>query len=191
MDEKNKSGRRRKKLSLTIAVVAVFAVIIAAGGVGLGIWHEQPGFCNTLCHQPMDAYVKSYESEGTLMVSQHREADVTCLQCHEPTIKEQLTEAGQWMKGSFRMDQNGMLTTVGVRADKTFCTGDQCHDFAEVVATTENWNGELDTNPHRSHQGVGIDCSNCHSAHEPSYLLCNACHEYDLPEGWVNPRSVK
>lgn len=42
---------RRAKASIVIGVVA--AVIIAAGA-GFAVWHDQPSFCNAICHTPMD-----------------------------------------------------------------------------------------------------------------------------------------
>ena len=43
-------------------------------------------------------------------------------------------------------------------------------------------------NPHASHQGEAIGCSNCHGAHGSSYMYCNACHDYVVPDGWGKPR---
>jgi len=53
---------------------------------------------------------------------------------------------------------------------------------------TENWGGQEGVNPHESHQGHAIDCSNCHGVHQQSVMYCNTCHEYEVPEGWAQPQ---
>ncbi|HBT95772.1 MAG TPA: histamine H3 receptor [Coriobacteriia bacterium] len=178
--------KRRRGLSLLI-VGGVLILAFIGAGVGFAVWHEQPGFCNTICHEPMDTYVESYCSESELMVVSHAQAGVTCLQCHKTAVTEQLGEAVAWVKHDFELDANKKLSTVGVTADVKQCGTPKCHDMESVIAVTEYWGGDKGVNPHRSHQGTAIDCSNCHSAHGTSHLMCNTCHEYDLPKNWVNP----
>ena len=161
------AGRRRGRR--WPIVVGVVAVVLVAAGAGFWVWHEQPGFCNAICHDPMDAYVEGYYEDATLMANAHARADVTCLQCHEAKIEEQVTEGLAWVRGDFATDESGHLTVQGVTADK-------------------NWGGEAGVNPHASHQGEAIDCSNCHGAHGASYMYCNTCHDYDVPAGWESPR---
>lgn len=186
MDESRGAPKRRRAWPIVIATVAV---VFVAAGVGFTVWHEQPSFCNAVCHEPMDAYVDGYLENDALLASDHRKADVSCLQCHEPSIEEQVAEGMSWLRGDYRMGESGMLATVGVTADAGQCAKSGCHDFEEVVASTENWAGEAGVNPHDSHQGVAIDCSNCHSVHGSSYMYCNTCHDYSLPSGWENPRA--
>ena len=44
-------------------VVGVVAVVLIAAGAGFWVWHEQPSFCNAICHTPMDEYLETYEQE--------------------------------------------------------------------------------------------------------------------------------
>ncbi len=177
--------RKARKWPIVVGVVAVVAVV---AGAGFWVWHEQPSFCNAICHDPMDAYVDGYYNDATLMANLHQRADVTCLECHEASIDQQVAEGMAWVRGDFSTDEAGMLETRGVTADKKMCASSGCHDMEQVVAATENWGGQEGVNPHKSHQGEAIDCSNCHGAHEKSYMYCNTCHDYKVPAGWEEPR---
>ena len=174
----------RRKWPIAVGVVA--AVLVAAGA-GFWVWHEQPSFCNAVCHEPMDAYVEGYCNDASQMAYTHQMAGTTCLQCHEPKIDEQIGEALVWVRGDFTMGEDGKLSTVGVRSDVKMCAGAGCHDFDEVAAATEDWGGKAGVNPHDSHQGYALDCSSCHTAHGQSYMYCNTCHDYEVPDGWAVP----
>ena len=50
----------RKKSRKGLVALGVAAVVIVAAGTGFWIWHEQPSFCNAVCHTPMDSYVEAY-----------------------------------------------------------------------------------------------------------------------------------
>lgn len=181
------AGQRPRK-RWPLAVGAVAAVLIVAGA-GFWVWHEQPSFCNAVCHQPMDAYVEGYFGDPELMAYAHQVQGATCLDCHEPKLEEQIAEAAVWVAGDYAMADDGKLATVGVRSDAAMCADAGCHDFGEVVAATANWGGEAGVNPHDSHQGYALDCSSCHTAHGQSYMYCNACHEFAVPQGWAEPAS--
>lgn len=126
------AGRRRGRR--WPIVVGVVAVVLVAAGAGFWVWHEQPGFCNAICHDPMDAYVEGYYEDATLMANAHARADVTCLQCHEAKIEEQVTEGLAWVRGDFATDESGHLTVQGVTADKKMCATAGCHDWEDVKA---------------------------------------------------------
>ena len=84
------NDRKRTKRLIALGVAA--AVVVAAGA-GFWVWHEQPSFCNAICHTPMDPYVEDYYADdATLLAASHRVADVSCLDCHVPTLSEQLAE---------------------------------------------------------------------------------------------------
>ena len=55
-EEKGAAGgpapKKRPKRGWIVAG-AVAAVIVVAGA-GFWVWHEQPSFCNAICHSPMD-----------------------------------------------------------------------------------------------------------------------------------------
>ena len=182
--EEASAKRVRKRWPIVVGVVAV---VIVAAGAGFAVWHEQPGFCNAICHNPMDNYVEGYYGDEALMVNSHAREDVTCLECHEPKMDEQIAEGLAWASGNFATDDAGNIVRTGVTADEKMCTRAGCHDFDEVVAATADWAGEAGVNPHSSHQGVAIDCSNCHGAHGQSCMYCNTCHDYEVPEGWASP----
>ena len=120
------AGRRRGRR--WPIVVGVVAVVLVAAGAGFWAWHEQPGFCNAVCHDPMDAYVEGYYEDAALMANEHARADVTCFQCHEANIEEQVTEGLAWVRGDFATDESGHLTVQGVTADKKMCATGGCHD---------------------------------------------------------------
>ena len=81
--------RRKRKWPIVVGVVAV---VMVAAGVGFWTWHEQPSFCNAICHEPMDNYVEGYFNDATLMANTHKKAQVTCLECHEAKLSEQVAE---------------------------------------------------------------------------------------------------
>ncbi len=162
------------------------AVVVVAAAIGLFVWHEQPGFCNAICHTPMDAYVESYLQDDTTLAAAHAKYNKACLDCHEAHLDEQIAEATAWISGNYAVDENGMLAHRSVVANEAFCATDGCHDFARVTASTENWGGEAGVNPHSSHQTL-TNCSMCHTAHSASTFFCNECHSYQVPEGWIDP----
>lgn len=192
-----KSGPKRWQMTVGIIV----AVIIVAG-IGFGVWHEQPSFCNAVCHTPMDKFVDGYYNDDTTLAYQHGHVDgsntaaastlkegvknssMTCLTCHTPKMDEQMTEAISWVGGNYTVDQDGapVISEPSYVANKEFCT--QCHDYEKVIAATEHYWGEDEpANPHASHQGEQA-CSNCHSVHGTSTLMCSSCHNFEIPEGW-------
>lgn len=179
---------KKPKRKWPIVVGVVVAVLVAAGA-GFWAWHEQPSFCNAICHDPMDNYVEGYYHDASVMAYTHQQEGKTCLDCHEAKIEEQVAEAVSWVSGSYQVDEVGNLATTGVTADKAFCAKSGCHDWDAVVAATQDWGGDQGVNPHQSHQGEAIDCSNCHVAHGTSYMYCNTCHDYKIPDGWQQPRS--
>ena len=122
--------RGRKKL----AIVGIVVVVIAAIGVGFWVWHETPGFCGTMCHESMNAYVATYEqaanstgadkygnavsnTDAMLAVS-HKGHNLACLSCHVPSLSQQLGEVQETLTGDYyvvnRADGNGVaLREVG------------------------------------------------------------------------------
>ena len=62
---------QKKKKKWPIVVGVVVAVLVVAGA-GFWVWHEQPSFCNAICHSPMDYYVETYDSgDPNLGVTAH------------------------------------------------------------------------------------------------------------------------
>ena len=105
-------------------ILGVALVVVIAAGIGFFVWHEQPSFCNAICHTPMDAINATYDQEpgapgidkygnevkntmGLLAVShQANDLDVTCLECHVPQMSEQITEGIEWATGNYDVVEN-------------------------------------------------------------------------------------
>ena len=171
-------------------VVGVVAVVLIAAGAGFWVWHEQPSFCNAICHSPMDKYVETYsEGDTGKLVTQHAAAGDTCLSCHEAEFATQVSEAMAWASDSYPMDEaTGMLATGKEFASEEFCAHSGCHSMDEVVAGTWGFEGNDEKyNPHSSHQDYALECGDCHKVHEKSTLVCNECHALTAPEGWEAP----
>ena len=47
-------SKKRKTDRRWPIVAAVVAVVVAVASGGFWVWHEQPSFCNAICHTPMD-----------------------------------------------------------------------------------------------------------------------------------------
>lgn len=175
--------KSHKKLGIALGIIAV---VIVAAGAGFWVWHEQPSFCNAVCHSPMDSYVEGYYSEDpSLGITEHANAEVSCVECHDPGISEQINEAMAWLS-------NDYSDPLSIRRFGTVDFCNQCHDdgdtstgkdWTEVVEATANYQGS-GRNPHDSHLGA-IDCYTCHSMHNTSKLYCTQCHDnIKNPESW-------
>ncbi len=116
--KKVKNGKKKWPI-----VLGVVVVVIIAAGAGFFVWHEQPSFCNAICHTPMDAYYETYAdgnqdkwgnditddaSKNAMMAYLHGHSlsdgeTVNCLGCHVPTLGEQITEGLHWVTGSYEV----------------------------------------------------------------------------------------
>jgi len=194
----------KKRLVVGLAVLVVLAALLAGGWT----WHEQPSFCGAVCHKVMGEYVASWEDGGGLAQA-HAEAasteyadGVKCLDCHEPTLQEQIEEVQTYVTGSYR----NPLAKVTFSDD--FCF--RCHDSWETVAAGTDgyvldysWVDDetvemlaaagyvladhTDVNPHavtvksgadgNPHAGSGehLQCSQCHSMHSGESATLNGC----------------
>jgi hypothetical protein len=175
----SKKKRRSRKL---LVISGVIVAVIVVTGVGGWIWHEQPSFCSAFCHSPMDSYVEGfYSGDSNLLAVVHADAQEECLDCHEPTVQQQIQEFATWTTGDFK-DPLPMTKT----GTKEFCLRSGCHDdFEAAKVATENYNGTA-RNPHDSHYGDALECYTCHRVHRESTLYCNQCHpDMSIPVGWV------
>jgi hypothetical protein len=200
-----------KKKSKKLIIIGVVCLVIIAAGIGFWTWHEQPSFCNAICHDPMDPYLPTYEAEAGqaavdkwgdevadgsyMLASLHRsEADARCMTCHEPVIAEQVSEALKWISGDFYvpLDERTLsdLTEArGVDPDE-FCLNAACHDItrADLEQLTKD---KYEFNPHTPQHGAQ-DCTACHKAHRQSVMLCTECHmEAEVPDGWLSANEGK
>lgn len=181
-DQQPSAKRPAKKKWIVLGVVV--AVIVVAGA-GFWAWHNTPGFCNSICHSPMDAYVESYSSgDPGKLVTAHAEAGDSCLDCHEAELTTQVSEVMAWVADSYPMDGD-MLASGKEFASEEFCARPECHNMDEVTAETWGFEGnDAKYNPHSSHQDYALECGDCHKVHEKSTLVCNDCHDLNVPEGW-------
>jgi hypothetical protein len=173
-----KKGRLGRKIALVVVILVV--VLVGSSATVYATQHDKPGFCNFICHQPMDSYVEGYNSENTaLLVTAHRDGDVTCLQCHEATLSEQVNEVVRWTTGDFKdpLDERRF-------ASEEFCLTEGCHvPFDTLKQLTENYQSS-GRNPHESPHGQNA-CYDCHKVHETSRVYCTQCHsDVTVPESW-------
>lgn len=212
--EEKTSPKKKFKWSMKMSVgLGVIVAVLVVAGAGFWVWHEQPSFCNAICHSPMDAYLPTYESElnepgidkwgneventDAMLAPVHRvENETTCLGCHVPVLGEQISEAVNWVTGNYEVvtTQTGMqvipecsladLTEArGIEPDQ-FCLNDSCHNMTrEDLAEATEDLGIR--NPHAGPHG-SYSCSDCHKAHRASVNRCSECHnDVPIPEGWL------
>lgn len=157
-------------------VLGIVAAVLIAVGAGFWVWHEQPSFCNAICHQPMDSYVEGYYSKDpSLSVAVHASQGVACLSCHKSNLTEQVAEGVSWVSGGYDLplEQRSF--------DDSFCLNAQCHDMSRgdlAKATEQKYN------PHSDYHET-LECGSCHKAHEPSVMTCTQCHsDAVVPDNW-------
>ncbi|NPD31517.1 cytochrome c3 family protein [Eggerthellaceae bacterium zg-1084] len=176
--------KRGRKPAILGAVAAAMVVL----GVAFFVWHEQPSFCNAICHTPMDPYVESYYStDDTMLASMHMQAGKTCLDCHEPTVESQVKEAAHWLTGNYAVDaETGKLASRGGQlATQQTCLRAGCHNIS--LEKLKNKTAYLPLNPHDFSQHGVTDCGSCHKMHGQSVIVCSECHYQaaeSVPEGW-------
>lgn len=189
----NAEPKRPRKRGWIVAGVIVAVIVVA--GAGFWVWHEQPSFCNSVCHSPMDYYVETYTADDPhLGITAHANNDVACLNCHEAELTTQISEVMAWVSDSYPMTDDGTMLATGKEfANEEFCARSECHHAAGTTfdEITNNLWGFSDNdpkyNPHASHQDLALECGDCHGIHEANVLVCNECHSLNMPEGWEAP----
>ena len=173
---------RRTRLYVIGSVVAALVVSAIAGGL---TWHKQPSFCGAVCHSPMAAYSASYTDPNQLVAKHAKAAKVTCLDCHESKVSEQLTEATRAITGNYVVQSGYLTPSEPVSFDNSRCLG--CHGSphasrAELVKKTAAKYGAY--NPH-AEPHFHVPCITCHQMHGPSRNYCANCHfKAGVPAGW-------
>lgn len=167
--------KRLKKIRpATIAVIAVAAVIVIGGATaGMLVWHEQPSFCADLCHI-MQPYEDAWASSG-FEAHLHAVKDVECLDCHDPTVKQQVDEVVKFVTKDYKVPLRER------KVKQQVCLSCKEHDnYPALAETTKDWK----RNVHASHWGE-MECYLCHKQHRANVLYCTKCHtDLTLPEGW-------
>jgi hypothetical protein len=163
-----------------IILIVALCVLVIFGGVGaVAFWqyHEQPQFCVT-CHI-MDPYLVSWES-GDLGAHEHEQADVACLDCHEPTLEQQVQEVIVYARGDYQ------IPLPELKYPKEECYA--CHEhgtYEEIVQMTAGLVETNGANPHASPHYGEMECRLCHKMHEKSVDYCAQCHTwgFEFPNG--------
>ena len=201
--EKPKKRGKGGKILLIVGIVVV--VLVAAVVVLYATTHSNPRFCNALCHVPMDPYVDSYLNGVSLIEAQndpaykptpilsvvtHRDAEVICLDCHEPSMGEQISEGIKWLTGDYEVPLLGfILTAKDPKKDNEvsgvdFCLKSGCHEattLAELEKTSSSYTRPYHEMPHNV-----STCSDCHKVHSQSRMVCGGCHaDANIPDGWI------
>lgn len=204
--------KKGKRWPIVVGIVAVVAVV---AGAGFWVWHEQPSFCNAICHTPQDGYLETYEAEPGqvamdkwgnevadahgMLSSVHRAgaADATCMSCHIPSIGQQVSEGLAWASGNYEVGKTSMGTFVPLERDldtlvatRGLSSGDEfCLNESCHNLTRDDLvqaTSNLAFNPHVAQHGEA-ECSDCHKAHRASVVTCTQCHEEaEVPQGWLS-----
>jgi cytochrome c nitrite reductase small subunit len=164
-------GRRWK---IVVAVLAAAVVVGGTGGVAFWRYHEEPRFCAT-CHI-MQPYLDSWQASD-LGANYHRLYEVECLDCHVPTLEQQVHELVVYVQGDYEMP----LRELKYPMEECL----QCHEhgsYEELAERTAHFESVIGANPHDSHYGR-LECRLCHKMHRESEDYCAQCHAW----GWTVP----
>ena len=138
----------------------------------------KPAFCAT-CHNMQYEY-DTYTQEG-LLAHKHAEADVTCHDCHEPSLGQQMNEGWLFVTGQYE----NPTPRYGFTNEQCL----SCHKWEDVVAKTEHLGAQ---SPHNGEHEAGNEpplCMDCHSVHhQQSTQKCNTCHPTEwegLDKSWA------
>lgn len=183
-------------------VVGVVAVVLVAAGAGFFVWHEQPSFCNAICHTPMDAYVETYvdgskdkygnelteEADKMAMMAYYHghttEGETTnCLGCHVPTLGEQITEGMHWITGSYEVAGEN-------KAGQTILEDRELSDLVEARGIAEDefclnsgchhvTDGGTEITSREDLQAATADLDKEYNPHNPQHgeYACSQCHK--------------
>lgn len=195
--------KKRSKAPLTVAVVAV---IVLVAGAGFWAWHEQPSFCNAICHTPMDAYNLTYDQEpgtagvdkwgnavantsGMLAVTHKAEAETTCMGCHVPQLSEQISEGLGWVSGNYEVvaTSNDLfvpqerslshLTAARGIASEAFCLNEACHTLDDGTPMTRADLVELTSGYERNPHEERHEAVACDECHKAHRESVNQCSQ--------------
>lgn len=156
---------KRKRLGITLGCIAVVLVV---AGAGFMVWHEQPSFCNAICHDPMDPYLPTFEATpgqpatdkwgnkvedaSSMLAAVHNQVGKTCMDCHVPQLDEQMAEGAEWVTGNYdsplgERTATQLVEARGLENSDEFCMNTSCHPYGrEELEKKTAWMGKI--NPH-------------------------------------------
>lgn len=154
---------RKKKLML--GLVSALAVVGLGANIVLVKTSHNPSFCAT-CHI-IRPYYQSW-SEGELLASKHRQAGVTCQDCHKSSYVDKVKEGTKYITGQYS------TPLPGLKVSQQECL--RCHGSYEKVAALT---AKMEPNPHENPHFGNLECSSCHKMHKESKVYCAQCHNFD------------
>jgi nitrate/TMAO reductase-like tetraheme cytochrome c subunit len=170
--KKNEEIKPPKKNSKRVwAIITIVVVFLCITGIATGVSlihlsDTSPKFCST-CHI-MDFNVNSYLTSNDLD-NVHFQAGVQCKECHDYSVKAEITSGIKFILGDYSVDANGKL--LPVTYDNNMCL--QCHISYKHLADSTDF---LVKNPHRNHNGEQA-CKTCHVSHGDQIDYCSSCHD--------------
>lgn len=153
-----------------VIVIGVLLGVVVIGGVGaIGLWtyHERPEFCAT-CHI-MEPYLESWVSSD-YGAYEHALEGVSCLECHVPTVEEQVHELVVYMQGDYEVPLEEM------EVSEEFCYDCHLDDEHASLEQVMQRTADREVDPHDSHLIGEMECDTCHSMHKASADYCAECH---------------
>lgn len=195
-DTPKEASAKRKKRGIVAAIVATVAVV---AGIGLFVWHEQPSFCSTICHTPMDGYLDTYDAQAGepavdkwgnevadaqgMLAANHgtEEVGATCMSCHVPTMSEQISEGMAWIAGDYTLVENETRTGGGALpersiADLTEARGVAADQFCLNEDCHDVTRDDLTEMTDPGVNELGLPLRNPHSWRHGE-VACSDCHK--------------
>lgn len=185
----------KKKSRKKLAIAGVIVVALVAIGAGMMVWHEQPGFCSTMCHIEGD-YVDNYMQEqgapgidkygnevsdtNAMMAVMHRHTNATakpeivCVDCHVPNIAELAHDGLNYVSGNYPMPREERtaqrLMSWDGKPATSFCANENCHVYLlgdDGQLSYDKLEASTKTRAFNPHE----------QHHENLSLDCTACHK--------------
>ena len=142
-----------------------------AGRRGCGRFLTVPRAAPVLRYLSHHAALSGVMAEVGLWRLRPRNRDVTCLECHVPTVEQQVHELVVYMQG------DDEIPLPELQYPKEDCY--DCHEhgtFDQIVEMTAELEETVGANPHASHDRE-LECRPCHKMHAESEDRCRACHQ--------------
>lgn len=176
--------RGLRRLLKALLILAISVVLIAVVGVVV-VWGHYWDFrvgdptadtCAS-CHV-LDRYSASL-SDPVMLASNHAREDLTCVDCHERTLEQQVQETIAYVTN----DYPATFPRAQVKMDTCFT----CHEHGSYdqlawrttdLGVTDGQAKGHPANPHQPPHYTELECSSCHRMHTESVLLCSECHTY-------------